>query len=88
MTIDLLNQILMDMLDSGELELGWNRDIKEFRLGYFKLYDDYLKCDIIFMEFGKKFVKTISIRREVIDRYMIQDSRNTIINDLLDEDVD
>lgn len=28
--------ILEDMLESGELELGWNRDIKEFELDSFK----------------------------------------------------
>ena len=36
-TRDEVNNILKDMLESGELELGWNGDVKEFRLESFNM---------------------------------------------------
>jgi hypothetical protein len=89
MTEDILNKILVDMIDSGELELGWNGGIKEFRVGYFKviengLFEGALKCDIIYLEYGREFIKAFSISKEIIDKYMLQDNRDNIINKLLD----
>lgn len=89
MTEDVANRILADMIDSGELELGWYGDVKEFRLGYFKivgdgLFEGSLKCDIIYLENNREFIKAINISKEIIDKYMIQDNRDNIINKLLD----
>ena len=81
---DMINKILTDMIKSGELELGWNNNIKEFKLGHFKNLDDSIKCDILYHEFGREFIKTIFISKEVFDRYMIQNNRDNNINNLLD----
>ena len=81
---DMINKILTDMIKSGELELGWNNNIKEFKLGHFKNLDDSIKCDIFYSEFGKEFTKTVFISKEVFDRYMIQNNRDNNINNLLD----
>ena len=81
---DMINKILTDMIKSGELELGWNNNIKEFKLGNFKNLYDSIKCDIFYYEFGKEFTKTVFISKEVFDRYMIQNNRDNNINNLLD----
>lgn len=89
---DMINKILTDMIKSGELELGWNFNIKEFKLmrihlnvlGHFKNLDDSIKCDIFYYEFGKEFTKVVFISKEVFDRYMIQNNRDNNINNLLD----
>lgn len=81
---DMINKILTDMIKSGELELGWNNNIKEFKLVNFKNLYDSIKIDIFYSEFGKEFTKTVFISKEVFDRYMIQNNRDNNINNLLD----
>ena len=67
---DMINKILTDMIKSGELELGWNNNIKEFKLVNFKNLYDSIKIDIFYAQIGKDCTNTVFISKEDGDRDM------------------
>lgn len=64
-TRGIIFEILSEMVESGELTLGWKRDIKEFELDVvdFMLTGDYF-CTLLYSENGKTLSKSVVVQSE------------------------
>jgi len=67
-TKSIIYEILSEMVESGELQLGWNGDIKDFMIDVVNNLPssgDYF-CTLLYSDNGKNLSKSVIIQQEKV----------------------
>lgn len=67
-TKSIIYEILSEMVESGDLEIGWNRNIKEFKIDVVSNLPgsgDYF-CTLLYSDNGRNLSKSVVVQYEQV----------------------